>query len=270
MDYLSDNFKHSKRTVTFRFTGKTGGFSLIELLAVIAAIVILSGILLPVINAARNSAWKTKSLSNLRQLAAGIQMYSSDNKGFYPIGYFDNDPRDGNDDPITTSYGSNPPFTSERYWYQEIAPYIDQVSDPENVDLSILVSPFAENNFGPGFNGTPCNYSVNGHMCPDISIADDRLPSWNITGNISEIILLGEGVSTSDGTAMAVFEDPADPWLPGSVTSKSPDTLISDTTESDDGALSYRANGYTLVAFVDGHAEALRKGTVKYKNIVTN
>ena len=48
---------------------------------------------------------------------------------------------------------------------------------------------------------------------------------------------------------------------------KNPNTFISDTSESDDGALSYRAKGYTLVAFLDGHAEAFKKGTVKYKNI---
>ena len=111
------------------------------------------------------------------------------------------------------------------------------------------------------------SFKIVGYVIP---VNSESINLFTLCFSISEIILLGEGVSTSDGTAMAVFEDPADPWLPGSVTSKSPDTLISDTTESDDGALSYRANGYTLVAFVDGHAEALRKGTVKYKNIVTN
>ena len=39
-------------------------------------------------------------------------------------------------------------------------------------------------------------------------------------------------------------------------------------SESQTGALSYRANNHTLVAFLDGHVGTLEKGTVKYKNIV--
>jgi prepilin-type N-terminal cleavage/methylation domain-containing protein len=270
MDYLIDYSKKPKKTVAGQVAQNLGGFSLIELLAVIAVIAILSAILIPIVGSVRNSARTAKSLSNLRQLAVGIQIYSSDNKGFYPVGYFDDEPEDSNGQPILPPYGSNPPFTGERYWYQEIAPYIDQASNPESVGLSILVSPFVENNFGINPGETPGNYSVNGHICPDISIADDRVPAWNITGSPAEIILVGEGVTTANGTAMAVFENPADPWLPGSATFNAPNTAIGNTGESDDGALSYRANDYALVAFLDGHAEALRKGTVKNKNVIAS
>lgn len=268
MDQLSNSFRTLKKPSMIRITGNCSGFSLIELLAVIVVIAILSAILIPVVGVAKTSARKTKSLSNLRQLAAGIQMYSSDNEGFYPIGYFDTNPSDGDGNPIETVYGSNPPFAGERYWYQEISPYIDQLSNSESVDFSILVSPFDENVAGANPGEIHCSYSVNGHICADISIDDDRLPAWNLTGNKSEIILVGEGVTNSSGIAMAVFETPANPWIPGSVTSASLDTVIGNTSESDLGALSYRANGDTLVAFLDGHTEALERGTVRYKNVL--
>jgi prepilin-type N-terminal cleavage/methylation domain-containing protein len=246
------------------------GFSLIELLVTISVITVLLSILIPVIDAARNSAKKTKSLSTLRQLALGMKMYSSDHKGFYPIGYFSLKDEDGN--PIESTYGAELPFAGERYWHQEIASYINQASNLENIDLSILVSPFIGNRVveEDSPDSAIFDYSVNGHICPDVSIADDRMPVWNITGNPSDIILLGEGVTTNKGSAMAVFEKPENPWLPGSVTYGNIEDTISSTDESDEGALSYRANDYTLVAFLDGHVGAIRKGEVKYKNIVTD
>jgi len=61
-----------------------GGFTLIELLVVIAIIAILAAILFPVFARAKESARRTKCLSNLRQLGTALSMYANDNKDFYP------------------------------------------------------------------------------------------------------------------------------------------------------------------------------------------
>jgi prepilin-type N-terminal cleavage/methylation domain-containing protein len=65
------------------------GFTLLELLAVIATIAILAAILLPVLNKAKTRAQRTSCQSNLRQLAYACQMYAADNNGSlvesYPI-----------------------------------------------------------------------------------------------------------------------------------------------------------------------------------------
>src|SRR5687768_8584357 len=63
---------------------KRDGFTLVELLVVIGIIALLIGILLPTLAAARESSMGLKSLSNLRQLATGLDMYKVENKGFYP------------------------------------------------------------------------------------------------------------------------------------------------------------------------------------------
>ena len=60
------------------------GFTLIELLVVIAIIAILAAILFPVFARAKESARRTKCLSNLRQLGTALSMYANDNKDRYP------------------------------------------------------------------------------------------------------------------------------------------------------------------------------------------
>ncbi len=60
------------------------GFTLIELLVVIAIIAILASILFPVFGQARNKAFQTKCLSNLKQLGTACTMYADDWHGLLP------------------------------------------------------------------------------------------------------------------------------------------------------------------------------------------
>jgi prepilin-type N-terminal cleavage/methylation domain-containing protein/prepilin-type processing-associated H-X9-DG protein len=61
------------------------GFTLVELLVVIAIIAVLAGLLFPAFTAARNNSNRTASMSNLRQLAAGAMIYAQDNNGAIPL-----------------------------------------------------------------------------------------------------------------------------------------------------------------------------------------
>ena len=58
--------------------GRSRGFTLIELMIVIAIIGLLLTILLPVFSAAREKARQTNCASNLRQIGMALAMYSSD------------------------------------------------------------------------------------------------------------------------------------------------------------------------------------------------
>jgi prepilin-type N-terminal cleavage/methylation domain-containing protein/prepilin-type processing-associated H-X9-DG protein len=66
-----------------RMRSKTG-FTLIELLVVVGIIAILVGILLPVLGRARENARRIACLSNLRQVANAMFMYTGENKGWFP------------------------------------------------------------------------------------------------------------------------------------------------------------------------------------------
>src|SRR5437667_5631593 len=61
------------------------GFTLIEVLVVIAIIAILTAVLIPSLNSALESARATKDLSNLRQIGALMQTYLNDKDGILPV-----------------------------------------------------------------------------------------------------------------------------------------------------------------------------------------
>jgi general secretion pathway protein G len=60
------------------------GFTLVELLTVIAIIAVLAGILFPVFANAKNAAKKTQCISNLRQIGSAIGLYMNDYDDVFP------------------------------------------------------------------------------------------------------------------------------------------------------------------------------------------
>jgi prepilin-type N-terminal cleavage/methylation domain-containing protein/prepilin-type processing-associated H-X9-DG protein len=60
------------------------GFTLVELLVVIAVVAVLAAMLLPVLSRARESARRAACQSNLRQIGTAFRLYASDYDGLYP------------------------------------------------------------------------------------------------------------------------------------------------------------------------------------------
>jgi len=65
---------------------RNGGFTLMEVLVVIAIIVVLASFLAPAVNRANKQARKAECINNLRQIGVALQQYALDNGGNYPGG----------------------------------------------------------------------------------------------------------------------------------------------------------------------------------------
>jgi len=60
------------------------GFTLVELLTVIAIIAVLAGILIPVTLKVRTKAHRMDSIANLRSMGMAVSLFTNDNKGLLP------------------------------------------------------------------------------------------------------------------------------------------------------------------------------------------
>lgn len=69
--------------IPFRRTGRAG-FTLVELLAVVAVIAVLAAIIISTVSGVRAKARGAVCMSNMRQIAAAMQLYANDNKRHLP------------------------------------------------------------------------------------------------------------------------------------------------------------------------------------------
>ncbi|MGQ9731654.1 MAG: type II secretion system protein, partial [Candidatus Zipacnadales bacterium] len=83
------------------------GFTLIELMIVIAIIAILAAILFPVFNSARRKSLQASCVSNLRQLTTAMKMYAQDSDDRFPYALYADPQRSAWGDVIFQGYVSN-------------------------------------------------------------------------------------------------------------------------------------------------------------------
>ncbi|HEX4143091.1 MAG TPA: DUF1559 domain-containing protein [Pirellulales bacterium] len=136
------------------------GFTLVELLVVIAIIGVLIALLLPAVQAARESARRISCTNNLKQVGLALLEYVNAKQTF-PSGQtiFSN----AKEDPVI-----NPPWA----WSFLILPYMDQqtVYDMIRTANTTLVAPNNENSYlsyKPSLNG--CSTVISTYLCPTVA-----------------------------------------------------------------------------------------------------
>jgi type II secretory pathway pseudopilin PulG len=117
------------------------GFTLLEVLAVVATITILAALLLPVLSKTRMKAHRMGCLNNLRQLSLGCKMYADDSQGqlvsSWPLGSSTNIPVNpyswcpgwASTKPQDPAYGPAPQFSATNEYalaQGKIWPYVNK------------------------------------------------------------------------------------------------------------------------------------------------
>ena len=126
--------------------GAHAPFTLIELLVVIAIIAVLAGMLLPALQAARESAKGTSCTSNLKQFAQIYMFYNEDFHGYLPC--YDNLGGDG-------AYSNGESLTQKNWLNDLVSRYLSRIKASEE-PVKLL--------FCPGEDETPgitTNYGLN-------------------------------------------------------------------------------------------------------------
>jgi len=126
---------------------RAGGFTLVELLVVIAIIGVLVALLLPAIQAARESARRTQCSNNLHQIGIGLINFHDSKKHFPP----------GQWKPIGV------PEKGALAWSAWFLPYIEEqnLHDLLDFEKDMRVEP----NWSPKLDG-PVNTIVSTYLCP--------------------------------------------------------------------------------------------------------
>jgi prepilin-type N-terminal cleavage/methylation domain-containing protein len=154
-----------------RWTASTcGGFTLVELLVVIAIIGVLVALLLPAIQAARESARRSQCLNNLKQIALGAINYETANNHF-PHGTYN----------WIDRYGGGPtgPLDQDRRcWMHDLWPYLEQAPLYNQFDAFMRRA----GNSALGFPGMTT--VISSAMCPDDPLSPKLHTFWGGANNL--------------------------------------------------------------------------------------
>jgi prepilin-type processing-associated H-X9-DG protein/prepilin-type N-terminal cleavage/methylation domain-containing protein len=138
-------------------------FTLVELLVVISIIGVLLGLLLPAVQATRESARTAACSSNLRQLGLAVQMFTDGQRGRLPPLKIDDARR------ITGTLAGEYPYPgSSRYWFGTVSAV--PAGGVEQVDFTNgFLTPFMEGNVAayqcPSFGRSDVSQLTYGTMC---------------------------------------------------------------------------------------------------------
>ena len=207
------------------------GFTLVELLVVLAVIGVLIGLLLPAVQNAREAARRTQCANNLKQIGLAIHMHCNTYGGRFP----------------RSTHGT---FEFEKTWIYTLAPFM------ENVD-SVRICP-ADPRGAEKLENKGTSYILNEYICepgPDSAMNINHLQST------SQTILV---FTSSDSRGTAITEDHTHSrnWFRPPTSAVWP-RIVSDIQPDRFGGPPFgspadqRATGTANYLFGDGHVELI-------------
>ena len=162
-----------------RQEGPATGFTLVELLVVIAIIGLLIGLLLPAINAARESGRRTSCTNNLKQIGLAL-INCHEEKGCFPPGYSS-----------TQAYVDGATDTSPGWgWGAYALPYLEYSAVYKSINLSLPGPIAAKRRGGPDGDqdlSLPVRHAVTRKRVPGRICGDGRLLENDRLGGAFEL-----------------------------------------------------------------------------------
>ncbi len=239
--------------VSIRRRSCVRGFTLVELLTVIAIVGILAAIIIPVVGRVRMNSQSSVCQSNLRQIGLATALYVNDAKVF-PYS--------------TSSTGVN--------WRQTLRPYMG-VGDPSNSDeknSSAVVCPSRTIEPAVAADFYKATYSCNPRLLvnPSTPGSPASVRASSVT-RPAQIILFGDATQQANGGSHSQF------WsVPEMIADGSPDQadtpigtdVITDSDPQANGYIRYRHDNSMNAVFVDGHVASFKKGTIMNRNVRIN
>ena len=221
-------------------------FTLVELLVVISIIGLLAGLAVPAISSGLKSAKAGACLSNLHQIGIATMAYAADNSFKLP------------------DAGASSPE-----WATTLASF---VSTGTKSKKSIFVCPGCEKPVADGTASTVAvTYGMHSGLMPKGGTAS------NITSVVrsTEVILAGDMCQNpgNKGWSPYCIEQPSiissqSGGRGGSTDLTSPISYGTDADSGNNPWLRYRHAGKVNVVMVDGHAEAIKRGSVLNKHVI--
>ena len=161
------------------------GFTLVELLVVVAIIGVLIALLLPAVQAARESARRIHCQNNLKQIGLGLLSYHDVNDEF-PLGCFEWRP-------------PTKPDNRQLAWSAYVLPYIEQGTLYDQLDLS---RPFDDPT-----NAFAASKVVPVYVCPSAEIAESDRGPTHYAGINGENIFPGFPNNPQKGVLLVHVDD---------------------------------------------------------------
>ncbi len=224
-----------------------GGFTLVELLVVIAVIAILASLSLPALSRAKEKSKSVNCLNNLRQMAIAAHVYTVDSEDYYPVAY-SSEFTEGRYTAVawdlTTSYGGPEPDVRPGLLWQGYGAAKVQQCPSFRGAANWSVDPFTGYNYNTSYIG-----HGEGESIPEPArVAALRHPI--------RTILFGDGEYSAGANKFmrAPWPNPGDASFRGRWS----------------GTQGFRHHGRSNAAFCDGHARSLPDRFVENKDGAEN